>query len=111
MTTWLQHVKKVHASGSTSFKESLKRASASWKKQKGTTKAPKAKATKRKGRGMRKKKKKDEDEDEDEVFDEAEAAPSTSKRAAPKKKKRKLRSKAGPKLSGKGFRNVDSVNL
>ena len=105
MTTWLQHVKKVHASGSTSFKESLKRASASWKKQKGTAKAPKAKATKRKGR------KKKKDEDEDEVLDEAEAAPSTSKRAAPKKKKRKLRSKAGPKLSGKGFRNVDSVNL
>ena len=103
MTTWLEHVKKVHASGSTSFKESLKRASASWKKQKGSAAKPakKAKATKRK----RKKK----DEDEDEVLDEPEV--STSKRAAPKKKKRKLRSKAGPKLSAKGFKNVDSINL
>ena len=41
MTTWLQHVKQVHSKGSTSFKESLKRASASWKKTKGATAAKK----------------------------------------------------------------------
>ena len=78
MTTWLQHVKKVHAAGSTSFKESLKRASASWKK----TKAPK------KGKKT------------EEPAEEAEA---------PKKKRRRRR--AGPKLSAKAYKNVDSRNL
>ena len=32
MVSWLEHVKKVHAAGSTSYQESLKRASKSWKK-------------------------------------------------------------------------------
>ena len=53
MTTWLQHVKQVHAKGSTSFKESLKRASASWKKTKGAAaaKKPAAKKKRRKKKG------------------------------------------------------------
>ena len=86
MTTWLQHVKEVHSKGSTSFKESLKRASASWKKKaKGA--APKA----------RKGKKKAVEEEEVEV-------------EAPKKKRRRRR-KAGPKVPAKAYKSVDSRNL
>ena len=81
MTTWLQHVKAVHAKGSTSFKESLKRASASWKKTKAAPKAKKGKKT-------------------EEPAEEA---------GAPKKKRRRRR--AGPKLSAKAYKNVDSRNL
>ena len=83
-SSWLAHVKEVHAKGSTSFKESLKRASASWKKKaKGS--APKA----RKG-------KKAVEEEEVEVD--------------PKKKRRRRR-KAGPKVPAKAYKNVDSRNL
>ena len=98
MTTWLEHVKKVHASGSTSFKESLKRASASWKKTKGKA-APKAaaaaKAPKKKKRRRRR-----AEPDSTEVQEEA---------AAPKKRKRKK--KTMPKIPAASFRNVDSVSL
>ena len=80
MTTWLQHVKQVHAAGNTSFKESLKRASASWKKSKGKPAA--AAAPKKKKRG----KKKPVDEEEKSFTDEQEDAP---------KKKRKKRVKKG----------------
>ena len=79
MTTWLQHVKQVHAAGNTSFKESLKRASASWKKSKGK---PAAAAPKKRKRG----KKKSVDEEEKSFTDEQEDAP---------KKKRKKRVKKG----------------
>ena len=90
MTTWLQHVKKVHASGSTSFKESLKRASASWKKTKGKAAAPKKKKGRKKG-----------------------AATSSTDEPAPveAKPKRRRKKKAMPKISPGSFKNVDSVNL
>ena len=82
MTTWLQHVKKVHAAGSTSFKESLKRASVSWKKQKGKKGAAKASTA------------------------EPEAA------AAPRKKKRRKRvKKSMPKMPAEVYKSVDSRNL
>ena len=98
MTTWLEHVKKVHASGSTSFKESLKRASKSWKSG--------SKAPKRKGSKRTKGKKKEEAEPEEEpVSTEAPAAPK-------KKRRRRLKPKVGPKIpSGKAYKRVDSVNL
>ena len=97
MTTWLEHVKKVHSAGSTSFKESLKRASASWKKTKGaaTKKAPK----KRRGR---KKGKKAAAEVDDEKVEEAPAAP---------KKKRRRVKKTMPSLPSKPYRNIDSKTL
>ena len=87
MTTWLQHVKKVHAAGSTSFKESLKRASVSWKKQKG------AKGKKAAGK----------------------ASTAEPEEAAPKKKKRRKlgkRVKRGmPKIPAEVYKSVDSRNL
>ncbi len=84
MTTWLQHVKKVHAAGSTSFKESLKRASVSWKKQKAGKKKGAVKAS----------------------IAEPEAAP------APKKKKRRKRvKKSMPKIPAEVYKSVDSRNL
>ena len=86
MTTWLQHVKKVHAAGSTSFKESLRRASVSWKKQKAGKKKGAVKAS----------------------TAEPEAAPAP----APKKKKRRKRvKKSMPKIPAAVFSNVDSRNL
>ena len=98
MTTWLQHVKQVHAAGSTSFKESLKRASASWKKTKGSAKAKKAPKKKR-----GKKKKEDEEEEAISIEEPAEA---------PKKKKRRRRpKKASPDLPAKSFKNIDSRSL
>ena len=94
MTTWLQHVKQVHASGSTSFKESLKRASASWKKKKG--KSPKAKS-KKKSKAAK---------------EEEEAPISIEEQVAPKKKKRKRRvKKASPSLPAKNYKNIDSRSL
>ena len=84
-STWLAHVKEVHSKGNTSFKESLKRASASWKKK--AKAAPKA----------RKGKKKAVEEEEVEV-------------EAPKKKRRRRR-KAGPKVPAKAYKGVDSRNL
>ena len=95
MTTWLQHVKKVHAAGSTSFKESLKRASASWKKIKAGGKATTA-APKRKNKRGRKKK------------DEEQA--STEEPEAPKKKRRKAKKTYAKKPAG-AFTNIDSKNL
>ena len=97
MTTWLQHVKSVHASGSTSFKESLKRASASWKKKKGkpdkSAKAPKKKSKKA-------------------AKEEEEAPISIEEQVAPKKKKRKRRvKKASPSLPAKNYKNIDSRSL
>ena len=84
MTTWLQHVKKVHAAGSTSFKESLRRASVSWKKQKAGKKKGAVKAS----------------------IAEPEAAP------APKKKKRRKRvKKTMPKIPAEVYKSVDSRNL
>ena len=83
MTTWLQHVKKVHASGSTSFKESLKRASASWKKTK--------------GKGKKKQ--------------EEKASTSEQEAPAPKKKRRKRVKKSMPKIPAGTYKNVDSRNL
>ena len=84
MTTWLQHVKKVHAAGSTSFKESLKRASVSWKKQKAGKKKGAVKAS----------------------TAEPEAAP------VPKKKKRRKRvKKSMPKIPAEVYKSVDSRNL
>ena len=101
MTTWLQHVKQVHAAGSTSFKESLKRASASWKKTKGSAKAPKKKAPKKK----RGKKKKEEEKEEEAISIEEPAE-------VPKKKKRRRRpKKASPDLPAKNFKNIDSRSL
>ena len=90
MTTWLQHVKKVHASGSTSFKESLKRASKSWKSAKG--------AKKKKGKGSK-------------AAEEDEKVSTEEPVVAPRKKKRRLRPKSGPKVSGKAYKSVDSVGL
>ena len=82
MTTWLQHVKKVHAAGSTSFKESLRRASVSWKKQK-KGKKPAAKAST--------------------------AEPEAPE---PKKKKRRKRvKKSMPKIPAEVYKSVDSRNL
>ena len=82
MTTWLQHVKQVHASGSTSFKESLKRASASWKKKKA-------------GKGAK-----------------AEENVSTASPEAPKaKKKRRKRKKAMPRIPAASYKSVDSRTL
>ena len=93
MTTWLQHVKQVNASGSTSFKESLKRASASWKKKKGKPKAPKKKSKKA-------------------AKEEEEAPISIEEQVAPKKKKRKRRvKKASPSLPAKNYKNIDSRSL
>ena len=99
MTTWLQHVKKVHASGSASFKESLKRASASWKKTKGAASPAPSGAKKKKPR--RKKKKK---------CVECEEKASTEEPAAPKKKRRRAK-KAMPKLPASAFKSVDSINV
>ena len=88
MTTWLQHVKKVHASGNTSFKESLKRASASWKK---SAAKPKRKRGKKSA---------------------AEEKISTEEQEAPAKKKRRRKAKRGtPKIPAGAFKNVDSRNL
>ena len=95
MTTWLQHVKKVHASGSTSFKESLKRASKSWKSAKGAKPKKKGKASKV------------VEDDEKVSTEEPAAAPAPKAR----KKKRRLRPKSGPKVSGKAYKSVDSVGL
>ena len=82
-SSWLAHVKEVHSKGNTSFKESLKRASASWKKKaKGS--APKARKGKKK------------------AVEEVEVE-------APKKKRR--RRKAGSKLPAKAYSSVDSRNL
>ena len=93
MTTWLQHVKQVHASGSTSFKESLRRASASWKKQKKGAKPKKSKAPRKKKAA------------EKSSTDEPEAA-------APIKKKRRKRAKrAMPKIPAEVYKRVDSRNL
>ena len=92
MTTWLQHVKKVHAAGSTSFKESLKRASASWKKQKGSSAAK----PKKKKRGKRK---------------SAEAEASTEEpeeEAAPKKKRRRKAKRSMPKIPAEAYKSVDN---
>ena len=97
MTTWLQHVKKVHAAGNTSFKESLKRASASWKKQKGS--GSEAAAAPKRKRGRKKK------AAEDPIStDEPEAA-------APKKKKRRRAKKATPDLPDKNYKSTDSRSL
>ena len=104
MTTWLQHVKKVHASGNTSFKDSLKRASASWKKAKGkAAAAPAAAAAPKKKRRGRKKKAAEEPEEPEEK------AEPEKKKAEPKKKRR--RRKLGPKLSGAVFKSIDSRNI
>lgn len=103
MGTWIEHVKKVHAAGSTSFKESLKRASASWKKAKGKSAkaaAPAAAAAPKKKR--RRRKKKAEPEEEDQEVEEEKEAP---------KKKKKRRRKPGPKISAQAFKSVDSRNL
>ena len=97
MTTWMQHVKKVHASGNTSFKESLKRASTTWKK--GAT--PKAAPKKAKKRG-RKKKAKDEP---------AQALGEEEKSEEPVVKKKRRRRKTGPKIPAKAFKDIDSRNL
>ena len=99
MTTWLQHVKQVHAAGSTSFKESLKRASASWKKAKGSAaaKAPKKKAPKKK-RGKKK-------AEEEPISIEEQEEP------AKKKKRRRRAKKASPELPAKDFKNIDSRSL
>lgn len=92
MVTWLEHVKKVHASGDTPFKASLKRASASWKKGKGSS-SKKVVRRKKKGKAA--------------PEEAAEAAPEPEVSVpAPKKKKRK-RKKAPPKV----FRNIDSRTL
>ena len=98
MTTWLQHVKQVHASGSTSFKESLKRASSSWKKTKGA-KSDSAEAPKKKKRGRKKKA-------------AAEEKTSTPEPEAPAKKKRRRKAKKSmPKIPAAAFTSVDSRNL
>ena len=96
MTTWLQHVKKVHAAGNTSFKESLKRASASWKKQKGS--GSEAAAAPKRKRGRKKKA-------------AAEEPISTDELEAPKKKKRRRAKKATPDLPDKNYKSTDSRSL
>ena len=98
MTTWLQHVKKVHAAGSTSFKESLKRASASWKKSKGGKAESKAADSKAAPKKRRKKKK-------------AAEPISTDEPAAPVKKKRRRAKKSMPSLPEKHLKNIDSRSL
>ena len=95
MTTWLQHVKKVHASGSTSFKESLKRASVSWKKLKGkgsAKPAPAKKGKKKRGRAA------------------AEEKSSTEPVEAPKKKGGRKK-RIMPKIPVDTYKSVDSRNL
>ena len=95
MTTWLQHVKQVHAKGSTSFKESLKRASASWKKTaKTAAKKPAAKKKRRKKKG---------------AAPEAEA--SIEEPEAEPKPKKKRRRRAPRKIPAAAYKNVDSRNL
>ena len=84
MTTWLQHVKEVHKAGSTSFKESLKRASASWKSKKGK-KPKKAKAEK------------------EEVKEDP--------KEEPKPKKKRRRRRAALKIPEKVLKNIDSRSL
>ena len=100
MTTWLQHVKKVHAAGSTSFKDSMKRASASWKKTKGgaAPKGPKAPPKRR-----RKRKSKAAPEAEDSIDE-----PAPGPAAKPKKKRKK---RAPRKIPVAAYKNVDSRNL
>ena len=98
MPTWLQHVKKVHASGNTSFKESLKRASASWKKQKASGSAQEV-APDKKTRRKKKKRKQ-------------EAAPAAdAKGSGDADKKKRRRKRAGPKLPVGGYKNIDSKAL
>ncbi len=93
MTTWLQHVKKVHAAGSTSFKESLKRASASWKKGKGA--GDKAAAPKK-----RRRKKKAAAEEK-----------TSTEEPAPAKKKRRKAKRSMPKIPADAFKSVDSTGI
>ena len=100
MTTWLQHVKKTHAAGSTSFKESLKRASASWKKAKGASKSAETAAPKKR----RRKKKAAAAEVEEKISTEAQEAPA-------KKKRRRRVKKSTPALPDKNFKNIDSRSL
>lgn len=103
MTTWLQHVKKVHAAGSTSFKDSMKRASASWKKTKGGA-APKGpKGAKAPPKRRRKRKSKAAPEAEDSID---EPAPEPAEK--PKKKRKK---RAPRKIPAAAYKNVDSRNL
>ena len=99
MTTWLEHVKKTHAAGSTSFKESLKRASASWKKTKGASKSSETAAPKK-----RRRKKKA-------AVAEVEEKTSTEAQEAPKKKRRRRVKKNTPVLPDKNLKNIDSRNL
>ena len=96
MTTWLEHVKKTHAAGSTSFKESLKRASASWKKTKGKA-ASSSEAPKKKRRKKRAAKAVEE---------------TTPEPEAPKKKRRRRAKKKNmPKIPAEVYKDVDSRNL
>ena len=97
MPTWIEHMKKVHAAGSTSFKESLKRASASWKKVKSGAAAPAAAAEAPKKKGRRRKKKAS-----------ASSSEAAEAEAAPKKKRRR---RPGPKLPAGAYKSVDSRNL
>ena len=99
MTTWLQHVKQVHAKGSTSFKESLKRASASWKKTKGAAAAKKPPVAKKKRR-----KKKGPAPEAEASIEEPEAEPEPK----PKKKRRR---RAPRKIPAGAYKSVDSRNL
>ena len=92
MTAWIDHVKKVHAAGSTSFKESLKRASASWKKVKASKASSTAEKAAPKKKRRRRKKAAVPDEEE-----------------APKKKR--VRKRPGRPLPQKGFKGIDSQNL
>ena len=57
-SAWIEHVKKVHAAGSTSYKESLKRASKTWKKgsKKSEDPAPQEQAEPKKKRARKRKK-------------------------------------------------------
>ena len=93
MTTWLQHVKQVYSKGSTSFKESLKRASASWKKTKGATAAKKP----AKKRGRKKK-----------AAPEAEAEAEQPEAEPEPKPKKKRRRRAPRKIPAGAYKNVDS---
>ena len=104
MTTWLQHVKQVHASGSTNFKESLKRASASWKKTKGKAASKSEKAEPQAEKPKRKRRRKKTAAAEDEKT--STAAP---EEAAPKKKRRRKR--AMPRVPAAAYKSVDSRNL
>ena len=107
MTTWLQHVKQVHASGSTSFKDSLKRASASWKKTKGkaASKSEKAEPQAEKPKRKRRRKKKAEKA----AADEEKTSTAAPEEAAPKKKRRRKR--ARPRIPAAAYKSVDSRNL